>query len=563
MAEPERVDDEALPPEVARSRAISLVWLVPLVAVVAGLWLLWEAYWQRGPEITIRLPNAEGLEANQTRVRLLDVEVGMVTGLRVAPDFSHVAATVKMDKDAEAYMVEGTRFWVVRPRVGPGGVSGLATLLSGPYLAVEPGPGAPASEFVALLEPPPLAPPASGRRYLLTTTELGGISRGSGVYHRGLRVGQVTDYRLLDEEQGFEVDIFLPDDTADLVRANSRFWLANGIEFSFEGAAFRVEMTSLEAFLAGGVAFESPPGTNAGAVADGARFALYGNPQDAEDARGAGTVPFVAFFDGAIGGLRVGSPVLFRGVRIGRVVDVRFQLDAASEAIRAPVRFDVFERQVFLDDSVGELDGRMLLDALVARGMRARLATVNFVTGDLAIALEEVASPTPATIDWDQDPPVFPSVPGSLDQLQATLQEVLTAFQRLPLNEIGDDFRRIVAGAADLLNAPALTVGIDDAGAAAAAVRSLVEAIEAALPTVLASLEGTLSGADGSVRELQRTLSAATVTLRAAAEVVDGVQTVPYDTQRLIQELRILTRSLTGFVDYLERNPEALLRGRR
>ncbi len=556
-------DDDALPPEVARSRTISLVWLVPLAAVVAGLWLLWDAYRQRGPEITIELPNAEGLEANQTRVRLLDVEVGMVTDLTVAPDFSHVVATVKMDRDAEPYMVEGTRFWVVRPRIGPGGVSGLGTLLSGSYIAVEPGMGEPASSFTALVDPPPLAPPGVGSTFVLTTNQLGGVSRGSGVYHRGLRVGQVTDYRLLNDDKGLEIDVFLPAEHADLVRGDAQFWLANGIEFAFEGGSFRVAMTSLEAFLTGGIAFESPAGSAAEPATNGVTFALYGTQQDAEDARGAGTAPFVAYFDGAIGGLRPGSPVLFRGVRVGRVVDVRFEYDEDTGTIRAPVRFELFERRLFVDDLMTPDEARSHLDVLVGRGLRARLATLNFLTGDLAIGFDELASPAAATIDWDHDPPVFPSVPGSLDELQATLQDVLTAFQRLNLEELGDDVRNILGGVANLVNAPALTQGIDDVGAAAAAARVLVEGIEAQLPSLLAALQGTLQGADGSVRDLRRVLGTTTDLLRSVEQVVDGAQTVPYDTQRLVQELRVLTRSLTQFVDFLDRNPEALLRGRR
>ncbi|TVQ34422.1 MAG: MCE family protein [Geminicoccaceae bacterium] len=562
MAEPPR-DDDALPPEVARSRTISIVWLVPLFAVGVGLWLSWDAYRQRGPVITLQLSNAEGLEANQTRVRLLDVEVGMVTDLAVAPDFSHVVATIKMDKAAEAYMVEGTRFWVVRPRIGPGGISGLSTVLSGPYIAVAPGEGEPTTEFAALTVPPPFAPPEPGRRFVLTTENLGGVARGSGVFHRGLRVGQVVDYRLMPNDRGVEIDVFVPEEAAELVRTDARFWLANGIEFHLDATGLRVEMTSLEAFLAGGIAFRSPLDSLAPTAPDGQEFALFRTPQDAEDAKGAGTVTYMAYFEGNIGGLRTGSPVLFRGVRIGRVLDVRFDFDPVTASIRVPVRFEVFERQLFVDDDAPSVTARRQLDALTAQGLRARLVTLNIVTGDLAIAFDEVADPPPAAIDWAHDPPIFPTVPGSFDELQASLQDVLRTFRGLPLEELAEDFRRIVQGAADLLTSPGLTDGLDEAGAAAAVLRTLLADLQAELPGLLATAERTLGEADAGVRELRRAIAGVTDVVQGVDRLVDGAQTVPYDTQRLLQELRLLTRSLNQFVDYLERNPEALLRGRR
>ncbi|MFW5833282.1 MAG: intermembrane transport protein PqiB [Pseudomonadota bacterium] len=561
MSEPE--GPHLATPEVRRSRTISLVWLVPLAALAVGLWLVIDAWREQGPVVTLELPNAEGLEAGQTRVRLLDVDVGLVTALDVADGLDRVIATVEMDRDARDYLRGGTRFWVVRPRVGAGGVSGLSTLLSGSYIAVAPGEGERTMHFVALSSPPPVVPVEPGRTFVLTTGRLGGVARGSGVYYRGLRVGQITDYRLLDGDRGVEIDLFVREEAADRVRIDSRFWLANGITFGLSGAGVRVEMTSLEAFLAGGVAFRSPADSIAPVAAAGQRFRLFANEQDAEDAGGAHSVVLLAAFDGNVGGLREGSPVLFRGVRVGRVADVHFEFVSQTGAIRALVRFELFRQDLLIDGASPLLEARELLDRLVQRGLRARLATVNFVTGELAIGIDEVADAAPAAIDWTTVPPTFPTAPGSFDQLQATLQEVLTAFADLPMEELTEDVRRILGGAAEALSRPELTTSIVDAGTAAAGLAAIVRMLEGELPTILGSIESTVGDAEGGMAELRASLVAARGVLERAERLMQGAETVPYDTQRLLQELRLLTRSLTSFVDYLERNPEALLRGRR
>jgi paraquat-inducible protein B len=245
------------------------------------------------------------------------------------------------------------------------------------------------------------------------------------------------------------------------------------------------------------------------------------------------------------------------------VLDVRFVFDSATQVIRVRVRFELFQRDLLVDAGQPLLEARELLDRLVEGGMRARLATVNFVTGELAVSIDEIADAAPAAIDWTTLPPTFPSAPGSFDQLQATLQEVLTAFADLPLEELTEDIRRILRGAADALSQPELATSIVDAGTAAAGLAAIVRLLEGELPAILGSIESAVGDAEGGMAELRASLVAARGVLERAERLMQGAETVPYDTQRLLQELRLLTRSLTSFVDYLERNPEALLRGRR
>src|SRR3954447_9071775 len=160
------------PPEAAvmRRRGISIVWLIPIVAAMIGAFLAYRAYTEKGPTITLTFQTAEGLEAGKTKLRYLDVEVGTARTVAIAPDLKHIIVSAEMVPGAEAYLRERTSFWIVKPRIGVGGVSGLGTLLSGAYIGLAPGEGASTRAFAGLEEPPPIDANQAGRRYTLTAS---------------------------------------------------------------------------------------------------------------------------------------------------------------------------------------------------------------------------------------------------------------------------------------------------------------------------------------------------------------------------------------------------------
>ena len=185
---PSALERDELPEvEVKKRRGISLVWLIPLVAGAIAIWLAYTTLQEKGPKITVMFDNAEGLEAGKTRVKYRNVEVGLVDEVALSEDLSHIVVTASLDKTMEPHMKEGTRFWIVRPRVGFGGVSGLGTLLSGAYVEFDPGEGQPAHDFVGLAEPPPITSQVPGTQFVLRTDRLGGIGRGAPVYYRSIR----------------------------------------------------------------------------------------------------------------------------------------------------------------------------------------------------------------------------------------------------------------------------------------------------------------------------------------------------------------------------------------
>jgi paraquat-inducible protein B len=263
-------------PKVSRGPTLPLVWIVPLVALIVGGWMVWREFRNRGPELTIEFADGSGLEARKTVLEHKGVAVGTVTAVTLKPDLSGVVASVRLDKHATALAREGAQFWIVRPEIGFSGLKGIDTLLTGARLNVRPGTGALATRFHGLEHAPPLENAAEGRAFLLEAAKLGSISPGAPVFYREVRVGTVETSRLANDAGAVLIRIRVETPYVDLVRNNSRFWNAGGASFRISLLGAQLKSTSLESLFTGGVAFATPDGGELAPVApEGTVFPLH------------------------------------------------------------------------------------------------------------------------------------------------------------------------------------------------------------------------------------------------------------------------------------------------
>ena len=531
-------------PEVAvqQRRGISLVWLIPLVAGAIALWLAYTTLQEKGPTITITFDSAEGLEAGKTQIKYRNVEVGVVDEVTLSEDLSHIVVTADLDKSMAAHMREGTQFWIVRPRVGFGGVSGLGTLLSGAYVEFDPGDGEPALDFAGLPEPPPITSRVPGTEFLLRTDQLGSIGRGAPVYYRSIPVGQVLGYELADDKQSLTVRVFVDAPNDQLVRPSSRFWDASGFDVSLGADGVDVAMESLEALLAGGIAFDTPDIDKPGEAATaGTTFTLFASLRDVTEAGFTERIPYLVEFDGSVRGLRAGAPVEFRGIRVGSVTDVRLEIDAEHDTVRIPIALEIEPQRIGMAQGANDVQPYTIMAALVERGLRAQLKSGNMLTGELLVDLDFHPDSPPATLDRSGAYPEIPAVPAQLEALEASVTTVLSKLAALPLPELVDDLRHTVQGIDTLVTSP------DTVGTVAALNQSAVR---------LAALLATFDGQLGPL------LIQAQSTLASADGLVGANSQARYDLNALVKELTGAARSIRQFADYLERHPEALLRGK-
>ncbi len=550
---------EAEEPQVAevvtgeRSR-LSAVWIVPLVALMVAGWLVWSTLAEKGPEITIRFRSAEGIEPGKTTVRYKAVEVGKVTTIQIAADLSHVLVRAELTKGAERLLAEDSRFWVVRPRIGAGGVSGLTTLVSGAYIEVDPGKGPRTDVFVGLEEPPLVLSDEPGRQFILEADALKGITRGSPIYYRDIEVGEVMGHKLTEDGREVEIIAFVKAPFDRLVRADSRFWNTSGIEIGTGAVGFYFRMQSVQAMLTGGIAFGEGSGEPA---PEGSRFRLFASLREMRDSQLADAREYLVYFDGSLRGLKPGAPVEFRGIEVGRVTDVRLTIDYDTGDVRIPVRLALSPERFAPLDSRGGIvrPPEGFAKKLVARGVRAQLKTANLLTGELVVDLDVHPDAPPARLEMENGVPVIPSVPSELETITSSVSDLVTKLSNLPLEELIGDFRAVMADVDRLLDDPKLAATMTALETAAERIATVAGALEGEVGPTAAALRQAVEKADAAVVEATRLFRQARNTLDPNSRLYQSVVQMAQETAKAARAIRLLA-------EYLERNPQALIRGR-
>lgn len=531
----------------ARRFRVSLVWLVPLVAIAIGASLLVRTFFLTGPSIEIEFASADGVEAGRTDVRFKEVVVGRVQSVRLSEDRQKVLVGVKLDRSAGTIAVADTSFWVVKPRIGAGGVSGLGTLLSGAYIGVDVGVSQETkSRFVGLEAPPYVLRGEPGAIFVLRADDLASLDVGSPVYYRRTRVGRVVGYTLDAQKDDLTVRVFVESPYQRLVTTKTRFWNASGIDVSLNASGLTVNTQTLASVLAGGLAFDEPAEGGVGTPAPAnSIFALFANRQLALAPLDGTPLGVRMTFDGSVRGLAAGAPIDFLGVEVGKVRSFTLQFDAARKRYPVQVLADVYPmrfgavRDALAPAGANEREaGEALLGRLVESGVRAQLRTGNLLTGQLYVALDfmpRTAAARVATVGGDL---VLPTAPGTLADLQPQIADIVAKVSRIPFDEIGAKVNRI----------PFEEIGRD----LRQTLRGAREAIDALSPEAqkaLAEVTRTLQRAQGSLDRLDRNL------LDPSAPVQRQLEDTLGELQRTAEALRTLS-------DYLQRHPESLLRGK-
>ncbi|MEO8746814.1 MAG: MlaD family protein [Rhodanobacter sp.] len=534
---PDYLTEGELPrPVVVRRRRshASLVWLVPALAALVGLGLVVHSWLQAGPEITISLQSAEGLDAGKTQVKYKNVVIGRVQTIRLSEDRSRVLVKVALEKNAENFATQETRYWVVRPRIGLGGVSGVGTLLSGAYIGADVGDSqVPQDHFTGLEAPPAISHGEPGRSFILHSDNLGSLDIGSPLYFRRIQVGRVASYELDKDGQGVTLHIFVEASYQKYVTTNSRFWNASGIDVSIGADGLKVNTQSLATVLAGGVAFQDPPGPRQDApAAEDAPYQLFADRTTAM-AMPDGEPYYIRMrFGQSVRGLAVGAPVEFLGVNIGRVVSLHLDYDEQTQrfpmvvgAVIYPQRLGTaYVKLMAQADTGGKPVGLpQLLGRLVEHGLRAQARTGNLLTGQLYVALDFVPHIPKVTFDAAAKPLTIPTAAGSFDKLQEQIGDVVSELSKVPFASIGRN-----------------------------------------LDQSLSNLNDTLKQVNAkTLPELGSTMRGVQQTMGTAQNALSGDSPLQQNLGVTLEQLQRMARSLRVLTDYLGAHPEALLRGRR
>lgn len=523
-------------PSTKKRGSLQLVWIVPIVAALIGAWLAVQAFIERGPTVTIEFETAEGLEAGKTKIKYKEVDIGLVTEVALGEDRKTVIATAEFNKRAESFLVEDTRFWVVRPRIAGGQVSGLGTLLSGSYIGVDPGKATTSRrKFTGLETAPVVTGDRPGRQFVLRADELGSLEIGSPVYFRRLQVGEIIGFKLAQDGTAVSFRIFVRAPYDRFVTAGSRFWNASGVDVAVDAAGFRVQTQSVISILLGGIAFQSPPDAQPGPPSEpNTEFTLFANQGEALKHPDTVSETYLLLFDQSVRGLSVGAAVDFRGLTIGEVTAIGLDIDPAKMEVRIPVEIRIYPdrlRARLLRPVSPARDSVEGVRRYVDRGLRGQLRSGNLLTGQLYVALDFFPNAPKITLDTTRRPIQIPTVPGAFEELQTTLGNIVSQLERVPFEQIGDDVHRALVRLDPLLQAADKLV--KDLGTG-----------------IAPELHATLGQARQTLATAERGLLAADA----------PVQT---DLRETLREVRRATEALRNLSDFLERHPESLIRGKQ
>ncbi|MFW8595139.1 MlaD family protein [Cribrihabitans neustonicus] len=549
MSTPEPARMQTSGPKPSFWRNLSLVWLVPVLALAVSLGVAWKAYSERGVLISISFPNAEGIAAGETTVRYRDVVVGRVEKVGFGDSLSTVVVLARINQDVAPYLDSDAAFWVVRPEVSTRGITGLSTVLSGVYIegAWDDQPGVARTSFEGTDRPPLAQPGKQGRRITLRTEDGTMISEGAPVLFRGIEVGRLEKPRLTVSGKDIVVDAFIEAPHDRRINSATRFWDTSGFSVSIGASGLSLDVDSLASLVAGGIEFDT--------VFDGGKpvgestvFDIH--PDEASARRTAfartliGGVTVSAAFGESVAGLAPGAAVQLGGVRVGEVESLNavVQSEDGGAGLQLIASLQLEPALMGLPPGSGESEVLDYLEQAVEGGLRARLAAAGLFTSELIVELATLEGAEPAVFQREAEPyPALPTVESDLPDFTATAEGMLERIKELPVEELMAQAIRTL----ESIEALAASDSLRETPAAAVALleetRALVadpetKALPGELRAAVADLRGTLAEVQesGAIANLSAALEEAR---KAAAGVTGAADEVP----ALIADLRALT----------------------
>lgn len=586
---------------------LSAIWLPPLIALAIAIWLAVKAFQSKGPEIDIIINDASGIVAGKTDIRYKNIRVGKVKDLYFDDDLKRVHVVAQLDATMNTVLSSCTRFWVVKPRISVGEISGLSTLMSGSYIGLDPGNpelGIYSDQFTALPAPPRVLSGDVGKQFTLRANSLGSLDIGSPVYYRKIQVGTVTGYHLtgiekytethtsplykstcksdnpIDEEEKksapeidsgsmvnhVEIDVFVKSPYDRFVKTNSHFWNVSGFGLDIGVSGIKAHVASLSSLLSGGVEFDSTERSNDMAD-DSTTFPLYKNKTAVKEGEYTLAYKYGMLFSDSVRGLYVGAPVEYRGIKVGEVTEISFSPSVAqfvslgskqgSGALRTVSTFPAIDNssndiqvivtlqpeRLELPQTPSVSEIEASLKFFVDLGLRAQLKRGNLLTGSLFIDLVN-APEYEGELKKGQDYAFLPTIPGEYEVLSQQVANLLDKLNKFPIGEIG------ISLMASLEDLQGVMHNVSEKRITSKADTALTE-----VKSIVGRLNKTVDLADTALSTMDQTLGTVDRTVAADSQIY-------YDISRMAQSLTRAAQSFETLTEELNRKPNALIFGR-
>lgn len=524
------------PADITNVKSISKIWLVPIVAICMGAWMFYHQWSNQGPLINIVFENASGLEVGKTKIKMHNVDVGEVKTIALTEDLQKVLVTARMSANSEGLLRESTEFWAVNPRISLNGISGLNTLVSGTYINMSTNLEGPSSrDFVALSAPPITPSGTPGLHVTLNSDAEFAFKEGDPVIYKGLKVGEFESIYFNFEERVVYYNTFIQAPYHKLITTNTKFWNTSGVEMDIGANGFKVKSSSIETLITNGVAFGVPEGMPQGnRVSERSYFNIHDSYDSAAEERYKESAKFVILVEDTVRGLHVGAPVEYRGIKVGKVLDINppnaNQQKWLDAGVAIPVVIGIQPGRVEqTDDDIGIEFINRQITTWVENGFRASLQTGNLLTGALFVNLEQYANVPSVEMEKFQDYPVIPSISNEFSQITEKVSAILDNINDMDLIQLSEAANRMM----------------DDISASANSMNSTADDFAGTLKQmeeqqVSAKLANALEG----IAELTSGFSSGSRTNNEINETLDTLQQRLRELQPLLLELNQAPNSL-------------------
>ncbi len=542
---------EVASPKIEHRSGISMVWIIPIITALVGGWLIVKTLSEQGPVATVSFLTADGIEVGTTRIKYKNVNIGVIEGMEFSEDFSHVILSARFNQGMDSFLRRNTQFWVVRPQLSLSGVSGLETIISGAYISVEPGQGAPQFHFVGLENPPVVLSETIGQQVVLMADKLGSIDIGSPVYYKGIQAGEVLGYELANDRESVYIHIFVNDPFDQLVQGNTRFWNVSGMEVDVSANGVNVRTESVKSLIFGGIAFDTPE-TLEQTTTDiqGLVYTLHNSYGDMDENAYTRKINYVAYFNSSVRGLSPGAPVEFRGIQVGSVLDFRLEYDSQDESFLIPVLFEIEPERIAFRNETGLSDSEDTITNLINNGLRARLQSGSLITGQLYVELVMNPNAPMDLVAANDTVPEMPTVSSaSIESITNSLEAFVSRLDTINLEDIGRELLGTLEGTNSLFNSPAIQASLVNLEASMESFKNILQSVDEA------NLDETITAGRDVLQNLRTTLD-------LTNNILEPNSPMQYNVIQLTSELEETARSIRALVEILERNPQSLLFGR-
>ncbi len=428
---------------VSKQARVSPIWIVPIVALLIGLWLIYDNYTKAGKQITLSMTNAEGIEAGKTKIKVHSVDIGQVEQVTLSEDLGHIEVIARITPKAEPMLVKDTQLWVVKPRIGLEGISGLNTVISGAYIELQPGKSEEETDQFNVLDQPPISLNGAKGVHVNLIGKVGNALRvGDPVTYQGLRVGRVVSAVFDPKQRQMKHELFIEHPYDVLVTENSRFWTTVGIDVKLDSEGFKANIPTVESLIAGGVSFghadDRPMGKP---VVSETTFELYANEDAARQQIYDQFIEYVLLVDDTVRGLSKGAPVEFRGLRIGTVISVPWKFNSPERKkdfrYAIPVLIHLEPGRLAENGKADLQEWKDRMHHMLQRGLHATLKSGNLITGSVFVDLnmDQHVHKTYRTQRFE-GLPVMPTTATNLAQIEQKLSDLLDKLNRLNVEPV-------------------------------------------------------------------------------------------------------------------------------